>query len=179
MSVWQNLYKVKSPNNFFFFFFWETKAQITSRILFDELQEYSAILSKTMCSKWAPQGIQLNPFIDRATQPINSPPWYIDMGFYDPSLQFTIWAFWTKICSSQILLMTCVRLLLLHETCPCSSSHFEMDLKIPRHLPRDMCWRLIFSLCGLGPTVFSLTYKKNFLGGKMLKPIKTIWAYWA
>ena len=77
----------------FSFLFWETKAQITSRILFDELQEYSAILSKTMCSKWASQGIQLNPFIDRATQPINSPPWYIDMGFYDPSLQFTIWAF--------------------------------------------------------------------------------------
>lgn len=63
-----------------------------------------------MCSKWASQGIQLNPFIDRATQPINSPPWYIDMGFYDPSLQFTIWAFWTKIFSSQILLMTCVAL---------------------------------------------------------------------
>ena len=96
--------KRKAQITSFFFLFWETKAQITSRILFEKLQEHLDILSKTMCSQWASQGIQLNPFKDRATQPINSPSWYIDMGLYDPSLQFTIWAFWPEIFSSQILL---------------------------------------------------------------------------
>ena len=141
MSVGQNLYKVKSPNNFFLFSFLRNKSPNNSKNTF---WKTSRALGHFVKNYVQSMGFPRNPTksLQRSGHTTHQLSVMIliwaymihhfnsRFGLFDP--KSSLYRFYLDLCTSS----------LASWTCPCSSSHFEMGLKIPWHLPRGMCWLL-------------------------------------